>query len=121
ARGRGGKSEDSIVRRRQVSALDVSCRARADDVARSEAAEAIATAGARLDYDAARTLVGAGAGSDVDRDVSARKQTLSRCVSVRWEARAANARYADHAPPRARGQASAWVSRQRICDGGMGP
>ena len=54
------------------------------------------------------------------RDVSARRQALSRLLSVRGTARAPDARHAADAPARARAAAAARLRRQRICARGVG-
>ena len=63
----------------------------------------------------------AGAAGAAGRNLSARRQILSRLLSVRGPARAPDARHAADAAAGARAAAAARLCRQRICAGGLGP
>ena len=86
-----GRSQGAGLRRRQVSAFDLSGRPRAPDAGRSEAMAATAGAGARMAAYPAMAVDGAGAKRPAGRDLSARRQILSRLLSVRGPARAPDA------------------------------
>ena len=70
--------------------------------------------------DPGMALAAAAAARAAGRDLSARRQALSRLLSVRGPARAPDARHAADAPARARAAAAARLRRQRICAGGVG-
>ena len=80
-----------------------------------------AAAGARMARHPAMALAAAGPTRSPGRDLSARRQILSRLLSVRGPARAPDARHAADAPAGARAAAAARLRRQRICAGGLGP
>ncbi len=75
--------------------------------------------GARLARHPAVALAGAAARRAAGRDLSARRQELSRLLSVRGPARPPDARHAADAPARTRAAAAARLRRQRICAGGV--
>ncbi len=77
-------------------------------------------AGARMAGDPGMALAAAAATAIAGRDLPARRQALSRLLSVRGPACAPDARHAAHAPARARAAAPARLRRQRICAGGLG-
>ena len=115
------RPESAVLRRRQVSALDLSRRSRAPDRGRRQALGRTAAAGARVARHPALALAPAGPTRSPGRDVSARRQILSRLLSVRRAAGASDARHAADAAARARAAAPDGFRRQRIRAGDLGP
>ena len=120
SRARRRRSEGAGLRGRQVSALDLSGRAGARPPRLAAGLVAPARPGARMARPAARPLDRAERRRPSGRDLPARRQELSRLLSVRGPARAPDARHAADAPARARAPAPARLRRQRICAGGVG-
>ena len=117
-RGRGlclafdrDRSEGAGLRRRQVSALDLSRRARARDPRRPAAPGSALPDQVRewLEIQQWRSLLPARR-RPAGRDLPARGQILSGLLSVRGPAGASDARHAADAAARARAAASRWAS-----------
>ncbi len=115
------RSQGAGLRRRQVSAVDLSRRPRARHPRRQQGLARAAGSSARMAGNPAMALTAAARRRSSGRDLSARRQVLSRLLSVRGPARASDARHAAHAQARARAPAPARLRRQRICAGGLGP
>ncbi len=126
-RGRGlclalarSRSEGAVLRGRQVSAVDLSGRSRAQHPGRPSQLACAARPGARMAGDPAMALAPAGHARAPGRDVSARREILPRLLSVRGAARAPDARHAADAAARARADASARLRGERVCARDLG-
>ena len=104
--------ESAVLHGRQVSALDLSGRTRAETAGRPAAVECAAGAGARLAVAAAGFFPRAGRARTPDRNLSARRQALPGLLSLRGPARAPDARHAADAADGARAGAAARLRRQ---------
>ena len=115
------RSEGAVLRGRQVSALDLSRRPRAQHARRPRQVARAARSGARMARGAGISLAPAGHARAAGRDLSARREILSRLLSVRGAACAPDARHAADAAAGARAHAPARLRRQRIRARGLGP
>src|SRR6185437_15062138 len=86
--------QSAVLYGRQVSALDLSGRARAQTARRWARLEFAAGTGARLAGAAEGCFPRAGLARALGRDLPARRQALSRLLSLRGAARAPDARHA---------------------------
>ena len=127
-RGRGlrlalarSRSEGAVLRGRQVSALDLPGRPRAQHPRRPRTLARAARSGARMAGGPGMALAPAGHARAAGRDLPARREILPRLLSVRGPARAPDARHAADAAARARAHAPARLRGERICARGLGP
>ncbi len=115
------RSESAGLRGRQVSALHLLGRPRSQAAGRSVRLGAAARSGTRMAGNPAMALAGARPAAVPGRDLPARRQALSRLLSVRGPSGAPDARHAAHPPARARAAAPARLPGQRICARRVGP
>ena len=100
------RPEGAVLRRRQISALDLSRRPRAQDRGRRHAQwRGLPDAGARMAGDPGMALAAAGPARSPGRDLPARQQILPRLLSVRGPSCASDARHAADATAGARAAA----------------
>ena len=94
----GRRAQNPLLHGRQISALDLSGRARARHACEPGELEASAGAGARLAGRTAQTLRAAQARQSAGRNISTRESFFHGGLSVRGAARAPDARHAADAP-----------------------